>query len=92
MLNCKLVCREVQVEFQSNLLDPVEHLPLQPVLQLSSPDHRSQHLLHLALRVLLLLKVGDDRVLRDLRSNWESLLQLLLNPITTWVTYSTFRN
>ena len=78
-----------QLEFPFNLLDPVEHLPLHPLLQLSSPDHRSQHLLHLALRVLLLLKVGDNRVLRDLRSDWESLLQLLLNPTTTSVTSRT---
>ena len=66
----------------SNLLDPVEHLPLHPVLQLPPPDHRGENLLHLALRVFLLLKVGDDAVLRDLGSDWEPLLQLLLNPIT----------
>ena len=76
--------------FQSNLLDPVEHLPLHPVLQLSSPDHCGQHLLHLPLRVLLLLKVGHNGVLRDLGSDWESLLQLLLNPTTPSVTSHDF--
>ena len=74
-----------QFEFSSNLLDPIEHLPLHPVLQLPSPDHGGQHLLHLALGILLLLKVRDDGVLRDLGSDWEALLQLLLNPITPWI-------
>ena len=88
MLNCKWVYTEksrwdsFQFDFSSNLLDPVEHLPLHPVLQLPSPDHGGQHLLHLALGILLLLKVRDDGVLRDLGSDWEALLQLLLNPDT----------
>ena len=72
----------IQFKFSSTLLDPVKHLPLHPVLQLPSPDHGGQHLLHLPLRILLLLKVRDDGVLRDLGSDWEPLLQLLFNPTT----------
>ena len=55
-------------------LEPVKHFALQAVLQLATSDHVKDDLLHGLLRILLLDKVLDNRVLGDLRSDGESSL------------------
>jgi len=61
------------------LLDPIKHLALQPVLNLTPPNHEVEHLEDGSLRVLLPQEVLHDRVLGHLGANGEAALDLLLN-------------
>ena len=51
------------------LLDAIEHLALQPMLDLPAPDHEVQHLVDGPLRVFLTKEVLHNGVLRDLKQN-----------------------
>jgi hypothetical protein len=62
------------------LLEPEEHLPLEPVLELLPPHHGLDDPFDRPLRILLLGEVLEDGVQRHLRPDGETLLELLLNP------------
>lgn len=57
---------------------PIQHLPLQAMLQFPPADHGVDDLLYGALGVLLLEEVLDDGLLGDLRAHREPPLQLFL--------------
>ena len=64
---------------KSRSLQPVQHLPLHPVLELPSPDHGGQNPLDGLLGIFLLSEVLHDGVVRHLAADCEPFLQLLLN-------------